>query len=395
MLYQNRGLLPGYGGEALRTFARKGPGVSGSGRRTIRTWAGRGWSSRGVVCLFALLLAASFPGAGQAQDLNFFRIGTGSSAGTYFPIGGIIASSISNPPGSRECQRGGSCGVPGLIAVAQSTHGSVANVEGIASGTIESGFSQADIAYWAYHGIGIYADKGQVAQLRAIANLYPESIHLVVRRGAGIRSVADLAGKRVSLDREGSGTRVDALLILAAYGLGPEDLQAESLGMGAAADKLRAGELDGFFIVVGTPANVVKALADDNLIDLVPIDGPEADGLRAQYPFFAKDSIQPGTYLNVPWTPTLSVGAQWLVGVDIPEDLVYEITRALWHDNTRQLLDKGHPKGGLIRLETALEGIGVPLHPGAERFYREVGLIPSPGEAPEASEPDDPARESQ
>ena len=263
MLYQNRGLLPGYGGEALRTFARKGPGVSGSGRRTIRTWAGRGWSKRGVVCLFALLLAASFPGAGQAQDLNFFRIGTGSSAGTYFPIGGIIASSISNPPGSRECQRGGSCGVPGLIAVAQSTHGSVANVEGIASGTIESGFSQADIAYWAYHGIGIYADKGQVAQLRAIANLYPESIHLVVRRGAGIRSVADLAGKRVSLDREGSGTRVDALLILAAYGLGPEDLQAESLGMGAAADKLRAGELDGFFIVVGTPANVVKALADD------------------------------------------------------------------------------------------------------------------------------------
>lgn len=395
MLYQNRGLLPGYGGEALRTFARKGPGVSGSGRRTIRTWAGRGWSSRCVVCLFALLLAASFPGAGQAQDLNFFRIGTGSSAGTYFPIGGIIASSISNPPGSRECQRGGSCGVPGLIAVAQSTHGSVANVEGIASGTIESGFSQADIAYWAYHGIGIYADKGQVAQLRAIANLYPESIHLVVRRGAGIRSVADLAGKRVSLDREGSGTRVDALLILAAYGLGPEDLQAESLGMGAAADKLRAGELDGFFIVVGTPANVVKALADDNLIDLVPIDGPEADGLRAQYPFFAKDSIQPGTYLNVPWTPTLSVGAQWLVGVDIPEDLVYEITRALWHDNTRQLLDKGHPKGGLIRLETALEGIGVPLHPGAERFYREVGLIPSPSEAPEASEPDDPARESQ
>lgn len=342
-----------------------------------------------------MLLAASIPGAGQAQDLNFFRIGTGSSAGTYFPIGGIIASSISNPPGSRECERGGSCGVPGLIAVAQSTHGSVANVEGIANGTIESGFSQADIAYWAYHGVGIYADKGQVAQLRAIANLYPESIHLVVRRGAGIRSVADLAGKRVSLDREGSGTRVDALLILAAYGLGPEDLQAESLGMGAAADKLRAGELDGFFIVVGTPANVVKALADDNLIDLVPIDGPEADGLRAQYPFFAKDSIQPGTYLNVPWTPTLSVGAQWLVGVDIPEDLVYEITRALWHDNTRQLLDKGHPKGGLIRLETALEGIGVPLHPGAERFYREVGLIPSPNEAREASEPDDPVRESQ
>jgi len=334
---------------------------------------------------------------GQAQDINFFRIGTGSSAGTYFPIGGIIASAISNPPGSRECQRGGSCGVPGLIAVAQSTHGSVANVEGIVSGTIESGFSQADIAYWAYHGVGIYADKGQVTQLRAIANLYPEAIHLVVRRGADIRSIADLKGKRISLDREGSGTRVDALLILAAYGLGLDDLQAESLGMGAAADKLRAGELDGFFIVVGTPANVVKALADENLIDLVPIDGPEANGLRAQYPFFAKDSIQPGTYLNVPWTPTLSVGAQWLVRSDVPEDLVYEITRALWHENTRQLLDRGHPKGELIQLDTALEGVGVPLHAGAERYYREAGLLETGSSEPESEPtvPDDQAQENQ
>ena len=409
MLYQNRGLLLGYGREAFRTFARKGPGVITDGRTTRWARTGARWF-RGVRLGFiapiaiALAIGALLATSGQSQDINFFRIGTGSSAGTYFPIGGIIASSISNPPGSRECQRGGSCGVPGMIAVAQSTHGSVANVEAIANGSIESGFSQADIAYWAYHGVGIYADKGQVTQLRVIANLYPESIHLVVRRGAGINAVADLKGKRVSLDREGSGTRVDALLILAAYGLGPDDLEAESLGMGAAADKLRAGELDAFFLVVGTPANVVKALADDNLIDLVPIDGREADGLRAQYPFFAKDSIQPGTYLNVPWTPTLSVGAQWLVRADIPEDLVYEITRALWHDNTRQLLDRGHPKGELIQLDTALEGVGVPLHPGAERFYREAGLLgagsaedagePGAGDS-EASEPDDQAQESQ
>ena len=367
--------------------------MSGIGKRTGWARAGGGWSrwAESVAATLAIAVTAlGLAATSQSQDINFFRIGTGSSAGTYFPIGGIIASAISNPPGSRECARGGSCGVPGMIAVAQSTHGSVVNVEAIANGNLESAFSQADIAYWAYNGAGVYADKGAVAKLRAIANLYPESIHLVVRRGAGIRSMADLEGKRISIDREGSGTRVDALLILEAYGLGPDDLQAEALALGAAADKLRAGELDGFFIVVGTPANVVTALANDGLIDLVPIDGTEADALREKYPFFAKDSIQPGTYLNVPWTPTLSVGAQWLVSADVPDDLVFEITRALWHDNTRQLLDRGHPKGRLIQLDTALEGIGVPLHPGAQRYYREAGLIGPDSElaSPEGQAPE-------
>ena len=128
----------------------------------------------------ALLGAAAWSAASWSQDVNFFRIGTGATAGTYFPVGSIIASAISNPPGSRECERGGSCGVPGLIAVAQSTSGSVDNVEGIANGTLESGFSQADIAYWAYTGTQIYRTRGAVPKLRAIANLFPESVHLVV-----------------------------------------------------------------------------------------------------------------------------------------------------------------------------------------------------------------------
>ena len=338
------------------------------GSRLLRAMRGR---SAGVVLAAGVLLA---PLAVPAQDLQFFRVGTGSSSGTYFPIGGIIASAVSNPPGSRECSRGGNCGVPGLIAIAQSTHGSVANVMAIADGTLESGFSQADVAYWAYTGSGIFEQKGPIESLRAIANLYPESIHLVVRRGGGIRKVADLKGKRVSLDREGSGTRGDALLILAAHGLTPDDIEAESISVDAAADKLRSGDLDGFFFIVGTPANAVSALAEDNLIALVPIDGPEADALRKAYPFFAADSISSGTYLDVPRTRTLSVGAQWLVSADVPEELVYRITKALWHDTTRRLLDTGHPKGRQILLETSLNGIGIPLHPGALRYYEESGL---------------------
>ncbi|MFQ6016679.1 MAG: TAXI family TRAP transporter solute-binding subunit [Kiloniellaceae bacterium] len=328
----------------------------------------------GVVAaaLCALVLAA--PAALWAQDIRFFRIGTGSTAGTYFPIGGIIASAISKPPGSRECALGGSCGVPGMIAVVQSTEGSVANVMGIANGTLESGLSQADVSYWAYNGEGIFEETGPLDNLRTIANLFPESIHLVVRRGSGIRRVPDLRGKRISLDREGSGTRVDALLILEAYGLDPEDLAVYSYAAGEAADRLREGGLDGFFMVVGTPATAVSGLAEESLIDLVPIAGPEADRLREAYPFFAADRIMAGTYFNVPLTETLSVGAQWLVAAEVPADTVYQMARALWHKNTRRLLDNGHPKGRLIDIFSALDGLVVPLHPGARRYYSEAGI---------------------
>ena len=303
------------------------------------------------------------------------RIGTGSTGGTYFPVGGLIASAISNPPGSRDCEKGGSCGVPGLIAAAVSTHGSVANIESIDSGEFESGLSQADVAYWAYTGTGTFKKRGAVTSIRSIANLFPESLHFVVRRDSFLTNVKELRGKRLSVDREGSGTKVDALLVLEAFGLGPKNMDLVSVGSTQAADMLREGKLDGFFFVAGTPATVVASLADESQISLLPIAGPEAEALTETVPFFRPITIPPGTYFNVGRTETLSVGAQWVVSAEVPEQLVYEITRALWHENARRLMDKGHPKGQLIRLETALDGLGAPLHPGAERYYREIGLI--------------------
>ena len=340
-------------------------------RRKLRDIGG-GWQCRclALICLLAIFI----PAALVAQEITFFRIGTGSTAGTYFPVGGIIASAISKPPGSRDCAAGGSCGVPGLIAVAQSTEGSVFNVTGIANGTLESGLSQADISYWAYKGQGRFKKDGAITKLRAIANLFPEAVHLVVHRDSGIEKVADLRGKRISLDREGSGTRVDALLILKAYGVRPKDITVESQSVGAAVDLLREGELDGFFIVVGTPSTAVAELANDSLIRLIPIAGKQADKLRKDYPFFSADRISAGTYFNAPATETLSVGAQWLVSADVPEELVYGITRALWDPSTRRLLDNGHPKGRLIEIDSALDGLAVPLHPGARRYYEEAGL---------------------
>src|SRR5918994_997382 len=177
-----------------------------------------------LAAALVVLCGAATTGLATAQEMQFFRIGTGGVAGTYYPIGGLIADIISHPPGARPCDKGGSCGVPGLVAIAQSSNGAVANVDAIASGALESGFAQSDVAYWAYTGTGIYEGHGKVENLRAITNLYPESVHIVARKDAGIGSVRDLEGKRVSLDEPGSGTLVDARLILEAFGLSEDDL---------------------------------------------------------------------------------------------------------------------------------------------------------------------------
>ncbi len=325
-----------------------------------------------IAAAASVLVAAT----AMAQAPQFFRIGTGGTAGTYYPIGGLIANAISSPPGSRPCDEGGSCGVPGLIATALSANGSVANVNGIAGGTLESGFSQSDVATWAQTGTGIWEDREPVEKLRAIANLYPESIHLVASADSGIESVADLKGKRVSMDEPGSGTLVDARIILGAWGLSEDDVDAAYLKPDQAGERMRDGAMDAFFFVGGFPAGAIAELASQHDITLVPIDGDGAASLVEQYPFFADHTIPGGTYDGVDDdNHTLSVGAQWVTSADQPEELIYGITKALWNDNTRALLDAGHAKGKLITLDTALDGVGIPLHPGAERYYKEAGLI--------------------
>ncbi|MCT7377048.1 TAXI family TRAP transporter solute-binding subunit [Chelativorans salis] len=330
--------------------------------------------------LFSMVGAIAFciaaGGVTLAQQPQFFRIGTGGTAGTYYPIGGLIANAISNPPGSRPCEEGGSCGVPGLIATAVSSNGSVANVNAIAGGSLESGFSQSDVATWAHAGTGIWEDREPVEKLRAIANLYPETIHLVASAQSGIDSVDDLAGKQVSLDEPGSGTLVDARIILEAYGLSEDDVEAHYLKPDQAAERMRDGAMDAFFFVGGFPAGAIAELASQHDITLVPISGEEAATVRDEYTFFAENIVPAGTYDGVEEeVTTLSVGAQWITSADQPEDLIYGITKALWNDNTRKLLDAGHQKGQQITLETALDGVGIPLHPGAEKFYREAGVL--------------------
>ena len=325
--------------------------------------------------LMILLLTLGLSGNSFAQELKFFTIGTGGTAYTYYPVGGMIANAISKPPGSRECGKGGSCGVPNLIASAVSSRGSVDNVNAIISGLRNSGFAQSDVAYWAYTGTGTMEGKEPAKDLRTIAALFQEHIHLVALKKSNINSVKDLKGKRVSLDEPGSGTYVDAKLILESNGLSTSDVKAEALKGKAATDALRNGKVDAIFVVAGFPTGAIVELASAVDIKLVPIDGAGAKALTSKYGFFSQSPIPSGTYEGVDEVNTVAVGAQWFTSAKEDNELIYQITKALWNKESRKLMDVGHAKGKTITPDTALSGVGVPLHPGAEKFYKEAGLI--------------------
>ena len=322
-----------------------------------------------------LVLTSSFIGKAISNELTFFTIGTGGTAYTYYPVGGMIANAISKPPGSRECGKGGSCGVDGLIASAVSSRGSVDNVNAIISGLRNSGFAQSDVAYWAYTGTGTMEGKEPAKDLRTIAALFQEHIHLVALKKSNINSVKDLKGKRVSLDEPGSGTYVDAKLILESNGLSTNDVKAEALKGKAATDALRNGKVDAIFVVAGYPTGAIVELASAVDIKLVPIDGAGAKALTSKYGFFSESPIPSGTYEGVDSVNTVAVGAQWFTSAKEDTNLIYKITKALWNKESRKLMDVGHAKGKTITPDTALSGVGVPLHPGAEKFYKEAGLL--------------------
>lgn len=330
---------------------------------------------RGTAAIFTAVFLAVSGASNPGLGAEFFRIGTGGVAGTYYPIGGLIAKAITGVPGTAGCQTSGECGVEGLIGIPQSSNGSVANIDSILRGTLESGFAQSDIVHWAYNGTGEFAAKAPQKFLRVIANLYPEAVHIVVGRKAGISTIRDLAGKRVSLDEAGSGTLIDSRLILAAFGLTEADLKPEYIKPNLAVDKIINGKLDAYFIVAGYPTASVTRLSNDQGGALVPIDGVDAENLMRQHPFFIHDVIPTGTYTGVPETNTISVGAQWVVSAAISDETIYKITKSLWSASARKLLDGGHPKGNSIKLENALKGLSIPLHPGAKRFYIEAGLL--------------------
>ena len=322
-----------------------------------------------ALLLLASTLSTSPPDA-AAQEPTFFRIGTGGVNGTYYPIGSIIGNAISSPPGSRACEAGGSCGVPGLIGIVVSSNGSVANIEAMERGEIDSGFAQSDVIHAAFTGSGAFEGQAAMTDLRVIASLYAEHMQLVVGAETSIASLADLAGHRVSIDEPGSGTLLLSTSLLDAAGIGTGGVIAEYMKPGPAASLMSRGELDAFFIAAGVPTNAVADLMRARKARLIPLAGPAVDTLLERHEFLSHAPIPAGIYgADQEEIDTFGVTAQWVTTAKAPEDLVYAICKALWNDATRTLLDGGHPSGRQIRLTSALDGVNVPLHAGAERCY--------------------------
>jgi TRAP transporter TAXI family solute receptor len=310
-----------------------------------------------------------------AQEAAFFRMASGPTESSMFQMATLIGQTVSSPPGARECARGGSCGVPGLIVVNQTTAGSLANIDLVASGRIDSALCQADLAYWAHHGTGPGAARRPAASsLRAIANLYPETLHLVTRRAAAIADIRGLRGKSVAFGEAESGTAIAARAVLQAAGLGERDVRAQFVPAAEAVEAMVAGRLDALFLTAGVPSQLVADLAEQFEISILPLSA-QAGRLRATQPFLTEAAIPAGTYRGVPEILSLSIGIVWIVGAQVPDATVYGITRALWHPNNRRTLDANAAFGRFLRAEAAIDGLGFPLHPGAAAYYTETGLV--------------------
>jgi TRAP transporter TAXI family solute receptor len=335
-----------------------------------RRAAGLGALGIAGIFMLAVLAATGFGTVnGWAQRISF-AIATGPSSGTYFPVGETIAGLVSHPPGVDRCDRASVCGPEGLIATAQTSPGSYANILSVNAGRVDSALAQSDVIAQAVRGIGVFRGKQQ-SHIRVIAALFPEDIHLIARTKSRIASVGDLRGKRVSIGAVGSGTAVTARMVLDAYG--PRRVHISTDSADTAAQKLEAGKIDAFFFVGGAPVPLVRALIASGSAMLVPIDGPVRDRLIAQGEGFSADEIPSSAYGNGGAVQTLAIQSLWIVNDAEPADIVYALTRALFNRANRSLLDQGPPSVHLISLKRATKDLPAPLHPGAERFYRESG----------------------
>ncbi|MDS9468767.1 TAXI family TRAP transporter solute-binding subunit [Paracoccus sp. MBLB3053] len=328
--------------------------------------------------LGAFLAHAAISAPAMAEQPGFLRIGTGGAGGTYFALGGSLASALSAPPGALACDKGGPCGVPGLIAIAQATTASVFNNAAVQNGELEAGMASADVTSAMYKGTGTFEGKPH-DKLRIVANLSPEFLHLVLPKGHELHGLDELKGMRVGIAQPGSGTQVAVLKILESRGIGRDDIKGAELNQAQSAERLADGQLDAYFYTAGYPVAAMVQLASTKGMELYSFPQDDLDKISTLVPGYLPNEIPASTYPGVDYAvETPAVNALFIVSADLSDDMVYEVTKALWNESTRKVLDNGHAAGKAIRLETALAGIdtlGVPLHPGAERYYREIGLI--------------------
>ncbi|MDM5246111.1 TAXI family TRAP transporter solute-binding subunit [Lysinibacillus sp. G4S2] len=318
-----------------------------------------------LLSAFALLiLAACGSGSGtgskdaskgdstSSDKPKFLNLLTGGTQGTYYALGGTFADLISKETG--------------IKTTAEVSQASAANMTALQEGKGEIAFVQSDIAYYATEGTKMFDGK-KIDTIAALGALYPETVQLVTTEASGIKSYADLKGKKVSVGAPGSGTYANAEQLLEIHGLKIDDIKAQNLDFGESTDGLQSGQIDAAFITAGTPTGAVEALNATTKVNIIGMDAGKADELIAKYPYYAKDTVKKGTYGIAKDTETVSVLAMLAVKKDLPEDVVYSMTKAIY-DNTDKI---SHPKGEFIKAETGLQGINIDVHPGAQKYFDE------------------------
>jgi TRAP transporter TAXI family solute receptor len=322
-----------------------------------------------VAIIFGLAILAGsgpFEKNAEAGKTTFVTIGTGGITGVYYPTGGAIAKMVNKK--RKEY---------GIRATVESTGGSVFNINAVMTGDLDFGVAQSDRQYQAVQGIANWEEKGPQKDLRAVFSIHPETVDLIAAVDANINSLQDLKGKRVNIGNIGSGYRKNAIDALTANGLDYEkDFHAESLKAAEAPGLIQDGRIDAAFYTVGHPSGYYKeATSGVRKVKFVPITNIES--LLEKYPYYAKavtrvKELYPGA-ANDADVPTFGVKATFVTSAKVSDDVVYAITKEVF-DNFESF-KKLHPAYGGLTKENMLEGMSAPIHPGAMKYYKEVGLM--------------------
>ncbi len=309
-----------------------------------------------IAIVAALVMALSLAACGG--NTTTMTMGTGGTAGTYYGYGGILGNQIKT--------------TTGITVNVVSTDGSKANILGIDSGNYQLGTVQSDVMTYAWNGERSFETEGKLDSFRVIGGLYAEAVQLVTM-DANIKSVADLKGKKVSIGAAGSGVYFNAIDILGAAGLKESDIVPQYQSFADSADALKDGKIDAAFIVAGAPTPAIQELCTSASAYLVPIDGDVATKLMESSPFYTTYKIPAETYKGqTADVTTVTVKATLIVSTSASEDDVYNVTKAIF-DNI-DAVSKAHAKGEELSLENATEGITVPFHAGAAKYFAEKGV---------------------
>jgi len=295
---------------------------------------------------------------------EFITIGTGGVTGTYYPTGGAICQMVNKNKKETNIR----CSV-------ESTGGSVYNVNTIKAGELDFGIAQSDTAYQAFKGEGKFTGAAAVPELRSAIAIYPELLALVVSQKSGIKTMADLKGKKLNLDSPGSGTNMTVDVVFEALGIKRSDLSlVNELKSTEGPTMLQDNHIDGYFFVAGHPTANIKDASNSVDINIVPIEGAAIDALVKKYPYYAKGTISGSYYKGVTNdVPSIGVKAVLITSSKVKDEVVYQVVKTIL-DNFDKFKEL-HPSYKTITKESLLEGLSVPQHPGAIKAFKEAGLL--------------------